>query len=100
MLFLLYFYCNVVAFILLLLQYDNSIYYYHNEVYYTFTYLVIYSTVIVLFICSYILLHHVMGELDGRKGAWAYVEGGMGAVSAAIAKSAVSHGVHIFTEMV
>lgn len=26
---------------------------------------------------SYVLLHHVMGELDGRAGAWAFVEGGM-----------------------
>lgn len=41
-----------------------------------------------------------MGELEGRKGAWAYVEGGMGSVSAAIAKSAASYGASIFTDVV
>lgn len=49
--------------------------------------------------CRYVLLHHVMGELEGRKGAWAYVEGDMGSVSAAIAKSAASYGASIFTEV-
>ena len=49
---------------------------------------------------SYVLLHHVMGELDGNKGAWAYVEGGMGSVSMAIARCARSHGAKIFTNMV
>ena len=39
---------------------------------------------------GYVLLHHVMGELDGIRGAWGYPEGGMGAVSGAIAKSAIS----------
>ena len=41
-----------------------------------------------------------MGELEGKKGAWGYVEGGMGAVSAAIARSARSHGASIFTDKV
>lgn len=41
-----------------------------------------------------------MGELEGHKGWWAYPEGGMGAVSEAIAKSAQSHGVDIFTDKV
>ncbi|ELT88359.1 hypothetical protein CAPTEDRAFT_153668 [Capitella teleta] len=45
---------------------------------------------------GYILLHHVMGEVDGVKGAWAYVEGGMGGVSDAIARSAKSHGAQLF----
>jgi phytoene dehydrogenase-like protein len=49
---------------------------------------------------SYVLLHHVMGELDGIKGAWAYVEGGMGAVSESIAKAARSLGAHIYTSKV
>ena len=26
---------------------------------------------------AYVLLHHVMGEAAGKKGVWAYVEGGM-----------------------
>ncbi|XP_003964167.1 pyridine nucleotide-disulfide oxidoreductase domain-containing protein 2 isoform X1 [Takifugu rubripes] len=47
---------------------------------------------------GYVLLHHVMGELEKEKGAWGYVEGGMGRVSEAIASSARSHGADIFTE--
>ena len=35
---------------------------------------------------GYVLLHHVMGELEGVRHAWGYPEGGMGAVSAAIAR--------------
>ncbi|TPX30231.1 hypothetical protein SmJEL517_g06158 [Synchytrium microbalum] len=46
---------------------------------------------------GYVLLHHVMGELDGVSGAWAVVEGGMGAVSNAIASSATSYGAEIRT---
>ncbi|KAM4599791.1 pyridine nucleotide-disulfide oxidoreductase domain-containing protein 2 [Fundulus diaphanus] len=47
---------------------------------------------------GYVLLHHVMGELEKEKGAWGYVEGGMGSVSKAIAKAAQSYGVEVFTE--
>nr|XP_033796952.1 pyridine nucleotide-disulfide oxidoreductase domain-containing protein 2 isoform X2 [Geotrypetes seraphini] len=47
---------------------------------------------------GYVLLHHVMGELEGKKGAWGYVEGGMSGVSHAIARAAASHGAEIFTE--
>lgn len=47
---------------------------------------------------GYVLLHHVMGELEDEKGAWGYVEGGMGGVSKAIANAATSYGVDIFTE--
>ena len=36
---------------------------------------------------GYVLLHHVMGGVEGHKGAWAYVEGGMGGVSLAMAKA-------------
>ncbi|KAJ1522832.1 hypothetical protein ONE63_001983 [Megalurothrips usitatus] len=46
---------------------------------------------------GYVLLHHVMGELEGKRGAWGYPEGGMGAVTQALAASAASHGAHIFT---
>lgn len=46
---------------------------------------------------GYVLLHHVMGEIDGMKGAWGYVEGGMGAVSQAIANCAQDFGASIFT---
>ncbi|XP_030841597.1 pyridine nucleotide-disulfide oxidoreductase domain-containing protein 2 [Strongylocentrotus purpuratus] len=47
---------------------------------------------------GYVLLHHVMGEIEGVKGAWGYAEGGMGAVSGCIASSARSHGATILTE--
>ncbi|XP_055108808.1 pyridine nucleotide-disulfide oxidoreductase domain-containing protein 2 isoform X3 [Symphalangus syndactylus] len=47
---------------------------------------------------GYVLLHHVMGGLEGMQGAWAYVQGGMGALSDAIASSATTHGASIFTE--
>jgi len=47
---------------------------------------------------GYVLLHHVMGELEGIRGAWGYPEGGMGAVSGAIAKSAMAAGAQLFTD--
>lgn len=47
---------------------------------------------------GYVLLHHVMGELEGVKGAWGYVQGGMGAVSQAIADCATDYGAEIFTD--
>ena len=56
------------------------------------------STYFYLF--RYVLLHHVMGELEGRKSAWAYVEGGMGKLSQAIADSATSMGATILTSKV
>jgi phytoene dehydrogenase-like protein len=40
------------------------------------------------------------GGIEGCQGAWAYPEGGMGAVSSAMAKSAISNGAHIFTDQV
>jgi phytoene dehydrogenase-like protein len=47
---------------------------------------------------SYVLLHHVMGAAGGARGVWAYVEGGMGALSEAIASSAKEQGVEIRIE--
>jgi len=41
-----------------------------------------------------------MGELEKEKGAWGYVEGGMGGVSRSIASSARSLGADIFTDRV
>ena len=41
-----------------------------------------------------------MGELEGIKGAWGYVEGGMGAVSDSIARSAHAKGADIFVNTV
>ena len=48
---------------------------------------------------SYVLLHHVMGEAAGKKGVWAYVEGGMGSVSDSIARSALHKGAEILTNV-
>ena len=49
---------------------------------------------------GYVLLHHVMGGVGGLKGAWAYVEGGMGALTGKLAKVAEDRGVHIYTNQV
>jgi phytoene dehydrogenase-like protein len=46
---------------------------------------------------AYILLHHVMGSVGGKRGLWGFVRGGMGAVSNAIAESAASKGAEIRT---
>ena len=47
---------------------------------------------------GYVLLHHVLGGLDGVSGAWAFVYGGMGAVSDAIASAARAAGAQLETE--
>lgn len=44
---------------------------------------------------AYVLLHHVFGEVNGKKGAWAHAIGGMGAITQAMAKSAASRGADI-----
>jgi phytoene dehydrogenase-like protein len=44
---------------------------------------------------AYILMHHCMGGVSGKRGLWGFVQGGMGAVSEAIAASARSHGAEI-----
>src|ERR1700693_342747 len=41
---------------------------------------------------AYILLHHCMGGVNGHRGLWGFVRGGMGAVSNAIADSARASG--------
>ena len=41
---------------------------------------------------AYILLHHVMGDVDGSIGAWGLARGGMGAISQAIASAMQEHG--------
>ena len=46
---------------------------------------------------SYILLHHVMGDVDGSVGAWGLARGGMGAISNAIAGALQEHGGEIRT---
>ncbi|MBV8805308.1 MAG: NAD(P)/FAD-dependent oxidoreductase [Sinobacteraceae bacterium] len=44
---------------------------------------------------AYVLLHHVFGEVNGKKGAWGHAIGGMGAITQAMAKAATSRGVDI-----
>ena len=44
---------------------------------------------------AYVLLHHVFGEVNGKKGIWGHAIGGMGAITQAMARSAQARGVHI-----
>jgi len=44
---------------------------------------------------AYVLLHHVFGEVNGKKGAWGHAIGGMGAITQAMAKAAIERGVNI-----
>jgi phytoene dehydrogenase-like protein len=44
---------------------------------------------------AYVLLHHVFGEVNGKKGAWGHAIGGMGAITQAMAKAAAARGVAI-----
>ncbi|MAE47333.1 MAG: amine oxidase [Planctomycetes bacterium] len=44
---------------------------------------------------AYVLLHHYMGEIDGSSRAWGFPIGGTGAVSDAIAASALEFGAEI-----
>jgi len=46
---------------------------------------------------AYVLLHHVIGEVNGRRGAWGHAVGGMGAITQAMAKEAKRRGVEITT---
>ena len=44
---------------------------------------------------AYVLLHHVMGGVDGHRGLWGFVRGGMGAISNSIADAARAAGAEI-----
>jgi phytoene dehydrogenase-like protein len=46
---------------------------------------------------AYVLLHHVFGEVNGKKGNWGHAIGGMGAITQAMRKEAESRGVEIRT---
>ena len=48
--------------------------------------------------CAYVLLHHVIGEVNGKRGTWGHALGGMGAVSEAMAQEARARGVAVFTD--
>src|SRR6202023_2916299 len=47
---------------------------------------------------AYVLFHHVMGETNGKRGVWAYVKGGMGGLTQALASAAKDLGVEIRTQ--
>ena len=44
---------------------------------------------------AYVLLHHVFGEVNGKKGAWGHAIGGMGAITEAMRREAESLGVEV-----
>ncbi len=44
---------------------------------------------------AYVLLHHVFGEVNGKKGVWGHAIGGMGAITQAMARSAAARGVEV-----
>ncbi len=46
---------------------------------------------------AYVLLHHVFGEVNGKKGTWGHAIGGMGAITEAMRREAESLGVEIRT---
>ena len=46
---------------------------------------------------AYVLLHHVFGEVNGKKGAWGHAIGGMGAITQAMLREAEARGVKVRT---
>ncbi len=47
---------------------------------------------------AYVLLHHVFGEVNGKKGAWGHAVGGMGSITQAMAAACIEQGVEISLE--
>ena len=47
---------------------------------------------------AYVLLHHVFGEVNGKKGAWGHVVGGMGSITQAMARVVQAMGVEVSLE--
>jgi phytoene dehydrogenase-like protein len=44
---------------------------------------------------AYVLLHHVFGQVNGNKGSWGHVIGGMGSITQMMAQACAEHGVEI-----
>ena len=44
---------------------------------------------------AYVLLHHVFGEVNGKRGQWGHARGGMGSITQAMAKECTARGVAI-----
>ena len=47
---------------------------------------------------AYVLLHHVFGEVNGRRGAWGHAIGGMGTITQAMAGACAEAGVELRLE--
>ena len=47
---------------------------------------------------AYVLLHHVFGEVNGKRGVWGHAIGGMGAITQAMVAEALDRGVYIDTD--
>jgi phytoene dehydrogenase-like protein len=47
---------------------------------------------------AYVLLHHVFGEINGKKGMWGHSVGGMGAITQYMAEACTDMGVEISLE--
>ena len=47
---------------------------------------------------AYVLLHHIFGEINGKKGMWGHSVGGMGAITTAMAAACRGVGVEISLE--
>jgi phytoene dehydrogenase-like protein len=47
---------------------------------------------------AYVLLHHIFGEVNGKKGMWGHSVGGMGAITRYMAEAAEEAGVEISLE--
>jgi phytoene dehydrogenase-like protein len=46
---------------------------------------------------AYVLLHHVFGEVNGKRGQWGHARGGMGAITQAMATECAARGVVLKT---
>ncbi|MFQ5951042.1 MAG: phytoene desaturase family protein [Candidatus Geothermarchaeales archaeon] len=47
---------------------------------------------------GYVMLHHLLGQIDGMKGVWGIARGGMGSITQALAKAAEEWGAKIRTD--
>jgi phytoene dehydrogenase-like protein len=47
---------------------------------------------------AYVLAHHALGEVNGKRGTWGHAIGGMGAITQAMAAEARARGVRIDTD--
>ncbi len=47
---------------------------------------------------AYVLLHHVFGEVNGKRGQWGHARGGMGAITQAMAAECRARGVTLRTD--